>query len=216
MEGKDISYPVLSSNVKANKKDKRRPEGRARSRKVPARRSPPKFIILAIVVLIAIAVAGTVYFVFFTHGGNVVATTSSTATQGNNNKWKILYVNQGNGVVNESNFGAMLSTTKSHGFNTIFFQVYRSGNLLFTTDQLKYFVSTSQIDNISIFFALYFTSSSQQIPSQIYSLGENGISLDMSTLPFQNQQIPLFHIAAELPRRQDSDNDDQLHIESKA
>ena len=106
-----------------------------------------------------------------------------------NNKWKILYVNQGNGVVNESNFGAMLSTTKSHGFNTVFFQVYRSGNLLFTTDQLRYFVSTSQIDNISIFFALYFTSSSQQIPSQIYGLGENGISLDMSTLPFQTQQI---------------------------
>jgi hypothetical protein len=188
LEGKDISYTVLYSNVRAYKKNKRRPEGRARSRRVPTRRSPPRFIILAIVVMIAIAVAGTAYFVFFMHGSNVVATTSSTSTQGNN-KWKILYVNQGNGVVNESNFGAMLSTTKSHGFNAVFFQIYRSGNLLFTTDQLRYFVSTSQIENISIFFALYFTSSSQQIPSQIYGLGENGISLDMSTLPFQTQQI---------------------------
>ena len=39
----------------------------------------------------------------------------------------ILYVNQGNGVVNGSNFGELLSTATSHGFNTIFFQVYRSG-----------------------------------------------------------------------------------------
>ena len=179
----DISHLLSSSGRK-----KKRPESGAGSRKVPVRRSPPRFVILAIIILIAIAVAGTAYFVLSMRGSNVAATTSNS-TQGKSNKWKILYVNQGNRIVNESNFGAMLSTTKSHGFNTVFFQVYRSGNLLFTTDQLRYFVSTSQIDNISIFLALYFTSPSQLIPNQIYGLGENGISLDMSTLPFLNQQI---------------------------
>ena len=43
----------------------------------------------------------------------------------------ILYINQGNGAVNESNFGAMLSFASRNGFNTVFFQVYYEGVLLF-------------------------------------------------------------------------------------
>ena len=153
------------------------------------KKSSPRFLILAIIVLVAIAGLGTAYSLFFTHGSG--ATLSASSTQATSFKWKILYVNQGNGRVNESNFGALLSTLRSHSFNALFFQVYRSGSLLFTTDQLSYFVTNSQKDNISIFFALYFTNSSQQIPSQIYGLGENGISLDMSTLTLQSEQILL-------------------------
>ena len=148
------------------------------------RRTPSRFIIPVVTVLIAIAVVGTVYFVFSSHG-NVATSTSDTSAK---YKWKILYVNQGNGLISESNFAALLSTVKSHGFNTIFFQVYRSGTLIFTVAQLEYFVSNAHSDNVSIFFALYFTNSTQQIPSQIYDLSENGISLDMSALPSQSQQ----------------------------
>ncbi|HKW05591.1 MAG TPA: hypothetical protein VJN71_09860 [Nitrososphaerales archaeon] len=103
----------------------------------------------------------------------------------------ILYINQGNGAVNESNFGSMISFAKSNGFNTIFFQVYRSGVLLFTNSQLSYFVSEAHSSNFSIFFALYFTNSSETIPSSIYSLGENGINLDMSTLDLVTQSALL-------------------------
>ncbi len=106
----------------------------------------------------------------------------------NNSKPIILYVNQGNGVVGESNFVAMLSTSRSHGFNTIFFQVYRAGNLLFNSSELQGFVTTAHSQGLKIFFALYFTSSSQQPPPSIYGLGEDGISLDMSTLPFASQR----------------------------
>jgi hypothetical protein len=94
----------------------------------------------------------------------------------------ILYVNQGNGVVNESNFGELVSFSAAKGFNTIFFQVYRSGSLLFNSSELTFFVTSSHAAKLKIFFALYFTNSSQIIPSSIYSLGEDGINLDMSTI----------------------------------
>jgi hypothetical protein len=94
----------------------------------------------------------------------------------------ILYVNQGNGVVNESNFGRLLDTATSHGFDTIFFQVYRSGTLLFTSGSLSQFVVSAHEQGLKIFFALYFTNATQTIPSSIYSDGEDGINLDMSTL----------------------------------
>ena len=95
----------------------------------------------------------------------------------------ILYVNQGNGVVNSSNFGKLLSTAHSRGFNTIFFQVYRSGVLLFSDSSLQGFVSSAHGSGLKIYFALYFTDSSQQIPASIYNDGEDGINLDMSALP---------------------------------
>ena len=86
-------------------------------------------------------------------------------------------------MVNGSNFGKLLSTATSHGFNTIFFQVYRSGTLLFTSSSLDQFVASAHGQGLKIFFALYFTNTTQTIPSSIYSDGEDGISLDMSTLP---------------------------------
>ena len=107
---------------------------------------------------------------------------------GNAGKPVILYVNQGNGIVDGSNFAAMLTTARSHGFNTIFFQVYRAGNLLFNGSELGGFVTDAHAQGVRIFFALYFTSGSQILPQSIYSLGEDGISLDMSTLPSASQQ----------------------------
>ena len=99
----------------------------------------------------------------------------------------ILYVNQGNGAVNQTNFGSLLSFSTGHGFNTLFFQVYREGSLLFQPDQLTSFVAQAHGQGLKIYFALYFTNSSQPVPSSIYPLGEDGISLDMSTLPLPAQ-----------------------------
>lgn len=94
----------------------------------------------------------------------------------------ILYVNQGNALVDTTNYTALLNFARTNGFNTLFFQVYRSGNLLFSQSNLSYFVDAAHIENLKIYFALYFTSSNQQIPTSIYNLGEDGINLDMSTL----------------------------------
>ena len=110
---------------------------------------------------------------------HAATTTTSTFTS---NKPVILYVNQGNALVDESNFSALLTFAKANSFNTIFFQVYRSGSLLFTQSELGYFVSDAHEQNLSIFFALFFTDPTQQIPTSIFGLGENGISLDMSAL----------------------------------
>jgi hypothetical protein len=103
----------------------------------------------------------------------------------------IMYVNQGNGAVNGSNFGKMLGFAQSDGFNTVFFQVYRRGDLLFSTQQLQTFVTQSHEKGVKIFFALFITNSSQPLPTSIYGLGEDGISLDMSTLDLASQQTYL-------------------------
>ena len=109
-------------------------------------------------------------------------------SQGGGEKPIILYVNQGNGAVNGSNFGEMLGFASSHGFNTIFFQVYRQGVLLFTSAELGSFVSQAHANQQKIFFALYFTNSTQVIPGTIYGLGEDGVSLDMSSLAISAQE----------------------------
>jgi len=106
----------------------------------------------------------------------------------------ILYVNQGNGVVNGTNFGTMISYAGSRGFNTVFFQAYRQGSLLFTPSQLASFVNESHTAGLKIFFALYITNSSQTLPASVYSLGEDGISLDMSALPVASQQALLSNL----------------------
>ncbi len=120
---------------------------------------------------------------------SVTASTTTAAPSSGSGTAKpvILYVNQGNGVVNESNFGKLLDTATTHGFNTIFFQVYRSGTLLFTDGSLGQFVASAHDRGLKIFFALYFTASTQEIPSSIFSDGEDGINLDMSTLPSSAQ-----------------------------
>lgn len=100
----------------------------------------------------------------------------------------ILYVNQGNALVDVGNYSSLISFAKTNGFNTLFFQVYRSGNLLFSQSNLTYFVNLAHNQSLRIFFALYFTSSNENIPPSIYGLGEDGISLDMSTLGVSTQE----------------------------
>jgi hypothetical protein len=115
--------------------------------------------------------------------------------QSNQEKPIILYVNQGNGIVNQANFGQMLTFASSHGFNTVFFQVYREGVLLFTPSELSSFANQSHAEHTKIFFALYFTNSSQSLPSAIFGLGEDGISLDVSTLSLSTQEGLLADLA---------------------
>jgi len=133
------------------------------------------FVIVAVLLVAAVAIA------------------YSLATH-NRTKPIILYVNQGNGVVNGSNFASMLNFTFSHGFNTVFFQVYRQGDLLFTAPQLQTFVAQAHARSLKLFFSLYITNSSQSLPSSIYGLGEDGISLDMSTLDPSSQQLYLTNL----------------------
>ena len=119
------------------------------------------------------------------------STSSSSTTTPISSKPIILYINQGNGAVNQTNFGSMLSFSVSQGFNTIFFQVYREGSLLFTTGELASFVVQTHDAGLKIFFALYFTNTSQPLPASIFPLGEDGINLDMSTLPITSQSALL-------------------------
>jgi hypothetical protein len=100
----------------------------------------------------------------------------------------ILYVDQGNGLVGPSNFGQMLAFASSHGFNTVLFQVYRQGVLLFSGSELSSFVGEAHTQGLKIFFALYITNSTQTIPSTIFGLGQDGVSLDMSALNISTQQ----------------------------
>jgi len=143
-----------------------------RGRRGPSSRRTLYYVLGAVAVAAVVGAA-----VIFGRVGAPQAGASSTS------KPIILYVNQGNGVVNGSNFGALLQTATSHGFNTIFFQVYRSGSLLFDDASLRSFVTQAHGAGLKLFFALYFTNSSQTIPASIYGDGEDGINLDMSTLP---------------------------------
>jgi hypothetical protein len=100
----------------------------------------------------------------------------------------ILYVNQGNGPVNRTNFDAMTHYANSSGFNTVFFQIYRRGVLLFNQQDLQTFITQAHLKNLRIFFSLWISNSSQQVPSSIYGLGEDGVSLDMSALSLSAQE----------------------------
>jgi len=100
----------------------------------------------------------------------------------------ILYVNQGNGVVNGSNFVPMLDFASAKGFDIVFFQIYRQGVLLFTPGDLGTFVNETHSHGLKIFFALYFTNSSQALPTSVFGFGEDGVSLDMSTVDLGTQE----------------------------
>ncbi len=126
----------------------------------------------------------------------VVAAAAYTLNHHGPAKPIILYVNQGNGAVNESNFEDMLNFASSQGFNTVFFQIYRQGVLLFNTQQLQSFVNQSHAMDVKIFFALYITNSSQPLPTSVYGLGEDGINLDMSTLDLVSQERYLASLTA--------------------
>jgi len=138
------------------------------------RRTTVAYVLVAAILVLA-AGAG---FYFLSNGRQ----------QGTGTKPIILYVNQGNGVVNGSNFGALTSYANSHSFNTLFFQTYRQGVLLFSPAQLSTFVNESHSSGLKIFLALYITNSSQALPTSIYGAGEDGINLDMSTLSLSAQQ----------------------------
>ena len=100
----------------------------------------------------------------------------------------IMYVDQGNGVVNGSGFGVMLRYAASRGFNTIFFQVYRQGSLLFSPVTLQSFVNQTHEVNLRIFFTLYITSAAQLLPTSIFGLHEDGVDLDMYAVSSSEQQ----------------------------
>ena len=109
----------------------------------------------------------------------------------------ILYVNQGNGAVNRTNFAPMAGYANSSGFNTVFFQIYRKGILLFSQQDLQTFITQAHLKDLKIFFSLWITNPSQQIPSSIYGLGEDGVSLDMSNLSLSSQQSLLVSLKAD-------------------
>ena len=145
------------------------------------------YIVACLLVIVVGIIAWSVYSL--PHQGKET-TTSVT-------KPVILYVDQGNGAVNETNFDTMANFAAAHGFNTVFFQIYRKGVLLFSQHDLQTFVNQAHLKNLSIFFALYITDSSQQIPSSIYGLGEDGINLDMSTLSLSSQESLLASLKAD-------------------
>jgi len=161
--------------------DKRKKNRTGKNSKKSSRLILPVF---ATVVIVAIVAAASIFLLFSgDRSSSSTATTSFASTSTlSNSKLVILYVNQGNALVNRSGFPSLLTFVNSHGFNTIFFQVYRNGALLFNSGDLSYFVSSSHQKSVKIFFALYFTSPSQLIPASIYGLGEDGINLDMSAL----------------------------------
>lgn len=157
------------------------------------RKSTRRAWALIILAVLAISVSGVLIYMSDTSRQGSTTTqlpaSSTTTSSQSSGKPVILYINQGNGAVNESNFGAMLAFASAQGFNTIFFQVYREGTTLFTTQQLSYFVAQAHGEGMRIFFSLYITNSTQAIPAEIYPLGEDGISLDMSTLSVSSQTL---------------------------
>jgi hypothetical protein len=164
---------------------------RRKSRRNSAQSRAKYYLVGGIVI---VAVVGYLLASTSLHELGVTSSSSSSTSQSvstseasASSKPIILYVNQGNGVVNGSNFGELLSTATSQGFNTIFFQIYRSGTLLFTSSSLAQFVASAHDQGLKFFFALYFTNTTQSIPTSIYSDGEDGISLDMSGLPVAAQ-----------------------------
>ena len=150
-----------------------RPKGLARRRGSRRKRRTAWYLLIAFVLLMVVSVSAYV------------------SLQKHPKQPIILYINQGNGLVNSSNFVSMVTYASSRGFNTIFFQVYREGSLLFSTGDLATFVNESHSHGLAIFFALYFTNSSQSIPTSILNVGEDGVSLDMSTLDVASQGILL-------------------------
>ena len=127
-------------------------------------------------------------YLAFAAGIAILLVVAYLSSQGGNEKPVIIYVNQGNGAVGESNFAQMLGFASSHGFNTVFFQIYRGGALLFSGNELSYFVTQAHSQHLKLFFALYVTNASQTVPGSIMGLGEDGISLDVSTIGLTAQE----------------------------
>src|SRR5579863_3625747 len=118
----------------------RRVRGR-RQKSAWSRRAP---IIIACAIIIVIVV-GSTFFVLNQNKKDNTTTNSTTSAVSSDSESKpiILYINQDNGAVNESNINQMLQYASVRGFNTIFFQIYHNGALMFTTSQLSYFVGVA-------------------------------------------------------------------------
>jgi len=179
--------PRLSSSGKNQSKQKKGNTGRRNQRQFGRGGKPRSLaipIVIAIIVIIVIAVG-----VYYATSGHSTQSTSSSGTTVFNpeNKPVILYVNQGNAYVGQNSFANLTKFALDHKFNTIFFQIYNAGDLIFNGSALNYFVLNAHLFHLSIYFALYFTKPNQTIPSSIYSYHEDGISLDMSTLPNTTQ-----------------------------
>jgi hypothetical protein len=168
-------------------KAKKRAPSKGEQKKKDLQKSRQTGIIVLVIAIVAIVAVSAVIFLHGSSHSTITTTTGSTPVVNSTKEPVILYVNQGNALVDRSNFSALLSFAKSNGFNTIFFQIYRSGQLLFDSSDLSYFVETAHLDGLSLYYSLYFTASSQIIPTSIFNLGENGINLDMSTLPVSAQ-----------------------------
>lgn len=167
------------------------PRGKPRRRKTGGARR--YYLAAGLLLLVVGAVACYVYLIPHLGPGTNNISSSTTGVS----KPIILYVNQGNGVVNVTNFNAMADFAVAHGFNTVFFQIYRQGVLLFSQQDLQTFVNHAHLRDLRIFFALWISNSTQQIPSLIYGLGEDGISLDMSALSLSSQQSLLASLKAD-------------------
>ncbi|MGD0395790.1 MAG: hypothetical protein ABSB26_02620 [Nitrososphaerales archaeon] len=167
------------------------PGGKLRHRKTGGARR--YYLAAGMVVIVAASVIGW-YAYLLTHSNPEINGTSSTM---GTSKPVILYVNQGNGAVNVTNFDVMADCATSHGFNVVFFQIYRQGILLFSQQNLQTFVNQAHLKNLRIFFSLWITNSSQHIPSSIYVLGEDGVNLDMSMLSPTSQQSLLVSLKAD-------------------
>jgi hypothetical protein len=156
------------------------------SKKLDRKKTPNWFFIVGGIAILLIIIAAIL--ILDRQPVQPPSTATTNTLTSSSHKPIILYVNQGNALVDESNYSVLVSYAKSHHFNTIFFQIYKSGQLLFNQSELSFFVNSAHLSNLSVFFALYFTTSLQSIPTSIYGLGENGINLDMSTLTSSAQK----------------------------
>ena len=146
-----------------------------------------KTVVLIAIVIFVVVLAALVSVSLAMHSTTAANTSTETSPTIASQKPVILYINQGNGAVNETNFSEMLNFALVQGFNTIFFMVEYKGDLLFNSNEMAYFVNTAHSQNLKIFLVLSFTNDTQQIPSSVYDVGEDGISLDMSTLDSPGQ-----------------------------
>lgn len=130
----------------------------------------------------------TVLILVVAGAGGYAVLTGLGAGQGPQ-KPMILYVNQGNGIVNGSGFDSFLQYASSRGFNTVFFQVYRQGTLLFSPQTLAGFVTKAHQSSLKIFFSLYITETTDQLPTSIFNLGADGVNLDMPSINEASQKF---------------------------
>jgi len=93
----------------------------------------------------------------------------------------ILYVNQGNGFVEPQKFGDLLTFAKRFGFNTIMFQVYRSGSFLYSLEDMNKFARDAEKAGFRFHASLYISKEGEKM-DLVAQLRADGINLDMPTI----------------------------------